>query len=175
MKGLVKIQKCLRGDTFVLKGYAWILVEILERLTLISLLRRFQSLKNSERFTDLWVLFNLFLSLVFWLFVSPFHVWWPIFLIYPGWRILGLVIYLLNVTLFHPYQQIKEGVGHYVRGYRRIVLLLLHNYIEVLFWYAALYRNFKCISNSNYVSIDSILGSLYFSVVTMSTLGYGEI
>jgi len=91
------------------------------------------------------------------------------------YRVLDIVIYQINVLLFDPYRAKKKGEIYAVRSLRRIVLLLLHNYIEILFWFALFYRNWSSLFCSKYVSLDSFLGSLYFSLVTMSTLGYGDV
>jgi voltage-gated potassium channel len=59
---------------------------------------------------------------------------------------------------------------------RRLLAVALSNYIEIIVWYALLYRQllateFKC----NDVSPASPVGALYFSLVTTTTVGYGDI
>ena len=51
------------------------------------------------------------------------------------------------------------------------------NYLEVLFWFAVFYRFFDQgfdTTESN-IHLNNITGSLYFSIITMTTLGYGDI
>jgi hypothetical protein len=59
---------------------------------------------------------------------------------------------------------------------RRLLAVALSNYTEIIMWYALLYRqllgtHFKC----NDVSPASPVGALYFSLVTTTTVGYGDI
>jgi hypothetical protein len=96
-------------------------------------------------------------------------------LCYAGIRIFEIAIYQINVLLFDEYRAEKASQKYAVGGFRRIVLLLLHNYIEVLCWFALFYRNLSFLFDSKHILLDSLGGSLYFSLVTMSTLGYGDI
>jgi hypothetical protein len=128
-------------------------------------------------FVDMWVLGNLVFSLVC-LSVSsvPQIQWWEIILLsYAGIQIFEIVIYQINVLLFDQRRAEKAGKKYALGGYRRIVILLLHNYVEILFWFALFYRNFDFLFDSKYISLNSFSGSSYFSLATMSTLGYGDI
>jgi hypothetical protein len=154
---------------------------IFEALRWISLFQPiraiFPSTKGSYGFVDLWVLVNLICSLVC-LFISSVSSirWWEIiFLSYAGIRILEIIIYQINALLFDQYRAEKEGKRYVLGGYRRIVILLLLNYLEILFWFALFYRNFYSLFDSSNIQLNSVSGSLYFSLVTMSTLGYGDI
>ena len=40
---------------------------------------------------------------------------------------------------------------------------------------AIFYRNFDYLFISKYIQLNSFFGSIYFSLITMSTLGYGDI
>lgn len=145
--------------------------------------------KGSYGFVDAWVLGNLAVSVLCWWVLSiPQFCWWKMILIlsYPGIRVFEIVIYQINVLLFNEWREGRklrsypEWRARRARPYpwldvRRLVLLVLHNYIEILFWFALFYRNFACLFHSEHIRLDSLMGSLYFSVVTMSTLGYGDI
>ena len=128
-------------------------------------------------FVDIWVLGNLVFALVC-LSVSsvPQIRWWEIILLsYAGIRIFEIVIYQINVLLFDQYRTEKAGKKYALGSYRRLIIHLLHNYVEILFWFALFYRNFDFLFCSKYISLNSFSGSLYFSLVTMSTLGLGDI
>jgi hypothetical protein len=137
----------------------------------------FPAARKNYGFVDTWVLGNLFFSLICLTALSaPKIRWWEIIILfYAGLRVFEVVIYQINVLLFDEYRARKAGKGYAVRGFRRVVLLLLHNYIEILFWFALFYRNFSFLFDSRHILLDSVRGSLYFSLVTMSTLGYGDI
>lgn len=137
----------------------------------------FPSTRKNYGFVDIWVLGNLLFS-IFCLsisYVSGIHWWERILLIYAGIRIFEIVIYQINVLLFDQYRAEKVNKKYALGSYRRIVILLLHNYVEVLIWVALFYRNFDYLFESSHVSLNTFSGSLYFSLVTMSTLGYGDI
>jgi len=137
----------------------------------------FPGMRRSYRFVDCWVLGNLLASVGCLVASSaPGVRWWEIVILcYGGTRIFEIVVYQANVLLFDQYRARRAGQDYGVRGYRRLVLLLLHNYVEILFWFSAFYRNFSCVFDSRHILLDSVPGSLYFSVVTMATLGYGDI
>jgi hypothetical protein len=160
----------VEGWSKVFNGLKW-----LSWFQLIRVL--FPRTRGNYSFVDAWVLGNIGFSLVCltMLSVPRLHWWEVVILFYAGVRVIEVVIYQINVLLFDEYRAKKVGKEYAVRGFRRVVLLLLHNYIEILFWFALFYRNFSCLFESRHVSLDSFGGSLYFSLVTMSTLGYGDI
>lgn len=65
-------------------------------------------------------------------------------------RIFEVVIYQMNVLLFDEYRAKKAAVeagqdpakAYAVRGYRRTVILLLHNYFEIICWFGIIYTFF---------------------------------
>lgn len=59
----------------------------------------------------------------------------------------------------------------------RWLLVGLLNYSEVVLWFAVIYRFNAChfISGNDIVPLSNSWGSLYYSMVTITTLGYGEI
>ncbi len=155
-----------------------IIFKWLRFVSLFQLIRAlFPKTRGKHGFVDIWVLGNLIFSLLCLTFLSTPQVhWWEItILCYAGVRIFEVVIYQINVLLFDAYRAKRVGKDYAVGGFRRIVILLLHNYIEVLCWFALFYRNLAFLFDSKYISLDSLGGSLYFSLVTMSTLGYGDI
>lgn len=63
-----------------------------------------------------------------------------------------------------------------LRSRNRSLIILIINYIEMIVAFAALYLNTKSISTScqNGDLLESTIDSLYFSMVTITTLGYGD-
>lgn len=61
-----------------------------------------------------------------------------------------------------------------VKEPRRLLLIALFNYVEVAFWFAVLYRITSTSFASN-IPLSSRSTALYYSLVTMVTLGYGDI
>jgi hypothetical protein len=131
----------------------------------------------SYSFVDFWVLGQLTLSVMS-LVISPQRVvrgWEWALLVWGAIRIFEIVVYQVEVLLFGEYRALKSGRKYAVRGYRRLVILAVHNYAEVLVRFAFAYRNFSGSFSSTKIQLDSLTGSLYFSIVTVSTIGFGVI
>ncbi len=120
---------------------------------------------------DIWVGGNLLFSI---LCVTVFPLKY-IFLVYGCYRSYELIIVLINLLLFDQFRAEQEKKKYFIEDIRRTVLLLMHNYLEVIFWFALIYQHFPYLFKAPVISLDSALGSLYFSLVTMTTLGYGDI
>jgi len=133
--------------------------------------------KGSYRFVDGWVLGNLLLSIVLLLMCSAPDLHWgeAIAIGYGGIRVFEVFIYQINVLLFDEYRARKAGKSYALRGFRRLVILLLHNYVEIIFWFALFYRNLGWAFETGQTTLDSFLVSLNFSFVTMTTFGYSTI
>jgi len=128
-------------------------------------------------FVEVWVLGNLLLSIIFLLVCSASSLrWWEAIAVgYGGIRVFEVFIYQINVLLFDEYRARKAGKPFALRGYRRLVILLLHNYVEIIFWFALFYRNLGWAFETGELTLDSFLVSLKFSFVTMTTFGYSTI
>jgi hypothetical protein len=60
-----------------------------------------------------------------------------IFLLYGALRVFEIVIYQGNVLLFDEWRARRAGQSYSLRGYRRSLILLFHNYAELVFWFMA--------------------------------------
>jgi voltage-gated potassium channel Kch len=89
--------------------------------------------------------------------------------------LLEVVVYQIKVVLFDPYRQPRATPDYAVRGDRRLVLLALHNYFEVVVWFAGAYAALRQLFGKTSAVLSTPIGALYYSMVTMTTLGYGEI
>jgi len=137
----------------------------------------FPKITTSRFFVEIWVLVNLIFSMACLALSSSTEIqWWELLLLlYAGIRVFEVVVYQVNVLLFNPYRAEKKGIKDELGSYRRIVICLIHNYLEILFWFALYYRNFFFSFETKTIALNTFSGSLYFSLVTMSTLGYGDI
>ena len=128
-------------------------------------------------FSDSWVLGFSIVAVIFVLLIPISLGSWLAFaaLIIGGLRVLEIIGYLFNVLLLSTS---KESPGESVPpllSARRSLVLALHNYIEIVLWFAVTYsilaeRFIDCAK-----VLSSSVGSVYFSVVTMTTLGYGDV
>jgi len=150
----------------------------LREVSIFQIIRRyFPKITKGYGFVERWVLGNLIFSIVFVMLSSSTEIeWWEVFLLsYAGIRVFEVVVYQLNVLLFDKYRKEKSGGKYFLGGYERLVICAMLNYAEILFWFALYYRNFSCSFNAKNIGLNTFSGSLYFSLVTMSTLGYGDI
>jgi hypothetical protein len=159
--------------SFIVEVWSQIL-SVLGSISIFSLIRRLvPATRASYVFVDAWVLGNLLLSFVFLgvATVSPAGWWGIVFLLYPGIRMFEVVIYQVNVFLFDEYRAKKAGKEYYLRGFRRLVILSLHNYAEIVVWFAVFYRSLDWAFETHGVLLRSFLTALNFSFVTMTTFG----
>lgn len=149
----------------------------LRRISIFQLIRAvFKSTRRSYLFVDTWVISNLLLAGIATL-LNPFnktHLAGKILLIYGALRVFEIVVYQINVLLFDEYRAKKIGKPYAVRGFRRVVILLLHNYIEIIFWYAFFYMNFNLSFNNGLVALKSGFQAIGFSFNVFTTFGYAS-
>jgi len=129
--------------------------------TLHGLLKRRITYLGTDSGIEVWA--SLFLALSIFAFAlvptsGPFGV---IFLIVAVLRLLEILINALHVTIFYGVVDRKE-----IAGYRRIVILLIFNFIEFVFWFAFIYRWMPAQFTDFEFSIPLSLLSYSFSTAT---------
>lgn len=124
-------------------------------------------------FVDVWVLGHTILAgLLVWLVPTVGAGWFTCVAIgYGAARCFEMLIYHVNVLLFDEYRDRKAGREYKVRGYRRLVLLLLHNFIELILWFALFYRMMTAEMLPEPINPDSVSSSINFSFVIMTSFG----
>jgi len=152
------------------------ILRLLRHISLFGLIRRLfkrQKWASSYAFVDTWVLVHLILSLAV-LYLYQYMPWrwlqWLV-VIFAALRLLELVVYQLSVLLVDQFHKKIYALG----GYRRILVLSIMNYIEILAWFSLFYHHWSSWFDDKSSVLSSPAGALYFSLVTMSTLGYGEV
>ena len=122
---------------------------------------------------ELWVLAATALSALA-LVAGPVPAWvLPLIAL----RVWEIMIYQANVLLFDPLRAELRGDKYERHSYRRSLVLAFMNYAEILLWFAAVYLVLACefaVKPEDLMPNTSGL-ALYYSVITMSTLGYGDI
>jgi hypothetical protein len=132
-----------------------------------------------EAFIDSWVLGNLILAGISLFFPIALTVKIALSL-WGALRVVEIFIYQVNVLLFDEYRSALKGPVYALIGYRRIFILLLHNYVEIVLWFALLYNLHSDLFSyaeqlGHQNPLTTSVGALYYSIVTMTTLGYGDI
>jgi hypothetical protein len=135
------------------------------RLSWISLfklvLKIFKISKPSYFFIDMWVALHTFLPLlILLLYPVDKFLFNTILIIYGLIRIFEIIVYQINVIFFDEYRAKIKGDRYAIKGFRRIVILLLHNYIEIIIWYAIAYLTF----NSAFDHADKFLNTSFKAI-----------
>lgn len=102
-------------------------------------------------------------------------VMFPILILVNHWQhqqwVIWIMIYVLLETLFYiPTLIFASDLFSRPRSYKRSMLLLFLNYLEIVLAYAVLY------SCGNYLNkpFEHWFDAVYFSVITSSSIGYGD-
>jgi len=108
---------------------------------------------KSYLFVEIWVVGNLLasivISLMLFLFVRVNLIAY-IFMIYALLRIFEIIVYQINVMLFHPYRAFLENREYYIKSPTRIVILLFHNYAEIIFWFSSIFISILFLSGESF-------------------------
>jgi hypothetical protein len=102
-------------------------------------------------------------------------VLFPILILINHWQVYDFVIYamvyvLLETSLYIPTLIFASDTFSKPRSYRRSMLLLFFNYLEIVFAYAVLYTCGNYLNKPFFHWFDAI----YFSIITSSSIGYGD-
>ena len=129
---------------------------------------------SNARFVEIWVLVNLSAAFL----AAAVAAYWKnpivgfVLMGYGFLRTFEIVVYQANVLLFDGYRAVVTGRAYYLEGYRRIVLLLLHNYFEIIFWLACSYNVMAADFGHKWENgAGTFLGGIYSSFITMTTFG----
>ena len=102
-------------------------------------------------------------------------VTFPLLILIHQWQqnhfVIWIMLYvLLETVLYIPTLIFASDMFSKPRSYKRSMLLLFLNYIEIIFAFGVLY------SCDNYLNkpFENWFDSVYFSIVTSSSIGYGD-
>lgn len=176
-----------RGDMKSFALQLWIRVlAILRKISWLELIGLFPGAKDEDGYhvktciVDAYV--HFLPALAFILLLSHQAEWsgrspasW-ILLTFVSVRLLELVVFHLSLLIVTADTRNLLKVGVKVRhAPERPLILSLLNYFEVSLWFALLYRLFRADFYDMDGALSSWCGTLYYSVITQTTLGYGDI
>ncbi len=165
----MKIQK----QSFIVDFWASIF-DGLRWFSTLSLIRSiFKSTRQSHFFVDAWILGNLIFAIFGTIVSIPGSVsfWQGLLLIYGTIRVFESMIDKINVFLFDEYRTNKAGLTYAVGGFRRTIILHLHSYVEVMFWYATFYLSFNSWFENGSDKLQNGLQAFYFSFYALTSFG----
>lgn len=134
---------------FLVDLWTWTLQK-LEMLSLFYLIRNLfwpDYTKGNYRFVDAWLLGHTALAIIY-VFIANV-AWVPtafkyVLLVYGCFRMFEILIYQVNVILVHPY----KTENYSLNSYRRMTIALIHNFIEIIFWFAGTFVTLQFITDS---------------------------
>ena len=161
------------SNTFIVSFWSKIF-NFLGKISVFTLVGRVLKKPLTPGFVDSWVLAHLVVSIGAVFTVVAWNQHWISYLLagYGFLRTCEVVIYQANVMLFDEFRAQKDPVAYSIEGYRRMVLLLIHNYFEIIFWLACTYTVFAADYQFKFSSgAPTVLGGIYSSFITMTTFG----
>ncbi len=154
---LTVLERCFMSCLIVLRSFSL--------FHIAGFLRNFIS---GSIISEFYVVFWFFILLAILTFNSYFAPWLAILLV--CYRLVDGLNYRLCIIFVDRY---KKDWG--LRSLNRSLVLLFINYLEIIVGFATLYLLTNSIGYESGVSLSSRLDALYFSVITITTLGYGDI
>ena len=138
--------------------------------------KHFRTKQARLQFIEIWVLgrlLTLLLILFFHVKIYTCHVFIQvIFKIFVIWIIASSLLCPLRILFVDRYTK-KPWKPH---SFNRSLILLLVNYLEIVTGFAYMYVHYGLVGHSSCSNpITNTLEALYFSMVTITTLGYGDI
>lgn len=121
-----------------------------------------------------WFLFEVLALSLLNVFTSN-HILSLLFAVAAGYRIIELVQVYFNILLFDPLQHFEAGEAYFLYSSARSVLISIVSYAELICCYAIFYDFAIPWGFSKGAPIADALGALYFSTITATTVGYGDI
>lgn len=99
----------------------------------------------------------------------------PFLILINGWQnneyvIWGLIFVLLETILYIPTLIFASDLFSRPRSYKRSMLLLFFNYIEIVVSFAVLYT----LGNNMNKPFEHWFDSVYFSLISSNSIGYGD-
>lgn len=131
-----------------------------------------KKLKVSHRFVECWVVTHTVMSVgLLILFVNvnvhPVLLW--IVVGYGFLRVFEIVVTQINILLFDQYRNKEKGQSYALRSYGRSIILLIHNYIEIIGWYALTYYVFISDFISGQIGVFQIIYSSFITMASFSS------
>ncbi len=151
--------------------------KIFKLLSYISLFKIVCLIKKnvSYRFVEIWVISNVTFSalsiLITFYIDTSLYFFYYIFITLGMLRVFEIMVYQINVLLFDPYRASKKREKYKIKSPTRLVVLLFHNYIEIIFWFTSILIAFLKIENNIMYSWQEYLKLNFFYITTFNTTG----
>lgn len=159
-------------DSFIVRFWAFIF-SCLRWVSLFQIISKLFPRLITYGFVEVWVLLHLIFSFIsIWVVQHTQNViLHRIILIYAMMRVFEIIVYQVDVLLFDEYRASYKTGKYFLRSYRRTVILLLHNFAEIIFWFAASYI---ILSGEFFIAEacgKSVFHTIHSSFVVMTNFG----
>lgn len=157
-----------RPTSFLIPMWEWIFM-LLEKISIFYVIRKtMPSLRKKYWFVDAWVIGNLvfaFASVYIVTYEQTPRVLVYIIVAYGILRVFEIFVYQMNVLMVHPF---KEGgsTPYTLHSYRRMIVALIHNFFEIIFWFATTYVAFQFTFEHSLERLNPVM-VVYYSFITM--------
>lgn len=138
-----------------------------------------KTIRNKSRnwwydFVDIWVLSNFILAIISVFSIKLLNIDFlnKLLIFYGLLRVFEIVIYQINVLLFDEYRARVKGEDYKIRGYRRMIINLFTNFVEITFWFASSYAVYLASISDKEMSIAHLI---FNSFSTITTFGISEL
>lgn len=131
---------------------------------------------NPYLFVEILVIANIILSIGLIFLAKYVPLGWGnwIFVVLGFLRIFEIFVYQVNVLLFDEYRAQKRHQAYHINSYRRVIILLTHNFFEIIFWFSFIYVAFNYDFTGD-VQNYSVLEIIYQSFVKMTNFGSAQL
>lgn len=150
LEGEIVYEPRQRTDPFLVNLWT-IILQVLERISVFDVIRRYIAPKQTSgnyRFVDYWLVLHTFLAVIYVVIAGieqvPSWIKYTL-LVYSCLRMFEILVYQLNVILVHPY----NTKNYSLNSYRRMTIALLHNFFEIIFWFAGTFITLQFITNAS--------------------------
>jgi hypothetical protein len=165
---------------FLVEGIGAFL-KCLSKLNLFQhFLKIFPKLDKQTRgaLTEVWILLNFLTSIILLLILSNNLSCFIRIIIsfYIFFRIFEVIVFQIYTQVYGGYPGKESPRLYYtLLSYRRSIFIALILYFEAIIWFAVLYCVNKGFFFYSGISLSNPLKALYYSFITMTTIGYGDI
>jgi len=136
--------------------------------------RKSETINRSYGWVDLWVAVRLSIPVLLLLVGAAWDLHWPklLVLLLGACSILEVLVVQVNVVLLGGYWAEEEGEKQEVKSVHRLLVNALHNYAEVVAWFALFYQSLQYAFEPVEQNVLPTVDFVNFSFVTMTSFGY---
>lgn len=129
--------------------------------------------KVTPEFVEKWVLFNTLTALFSPAVLYYIHNKWIALAIslYASVRVFEVIVYQMNVLLFDRIRAERNGDEYQIESITRLIILLLHNLAEIVFWFSTFYITIDLFSTKGLLALSTYYIESFLCFATSNASG----